>query len=106
MSNVKEKLPSLPAPSLFARRISRLEQVSIELRHLHRDHARCIEAEKRQKAALYLESDARSHGEREALASAQAVDYAVESIRLKADIAALEEERDFLKFCIEYDVGE
>lgn len=95
-----------PEPSLFARRLSRLEQISILLRHAYRDHARCLEAEKRQKASLYLGSEARSHGEREGYASAHAVDLSAETLTVKAEISALEEERDFIKFCIEYDAGE
>jgi len=97
---------SAPESSLFARRLSRLEQISILLRHAYRDHARCLEAEKRQKASLYLGSEARSHGEREGYASANAVDLSVETLTVKAEISALEEERDFIKFCIEYDAGE
>ncbi|MFP5224852.1 MAG: hypothetical protein ACLGH3_04755 [Actinomycetota bacterium] len=98
--------PESPEPSLFARRLSRLEQISILLRHAYRDHARCLEAEKRQKATLYLTSEARSHGEREGYASANAVDLSAETLIVKAEISALEEERDFIKFCIEYDAGE
>lgn len=93
------------AQSLFARRITRLEQVSIQLRHLRREFAQCLIAEKQNKANVYLSSDARSHGEREGQASAQSVSYSTETLLLRGEIEALEEERDFLRFCIEWDAG-
>lgn len=91
-----------PTPSLFHRRISRLEQVSIQLRHLHRDYTQCLIAEKQHKANVYLGSEARSHGEREGQASAQSISLTTETLQLKGEITALEEERDFLKYCIEW----
>lgn len=90
---------------LFARRITRLEQVSILLRHLYKEHAQTLIAEKQQKANIYLSSEAKSHGEREGLASAQAINYSTEVLLLKGEITALEEERDFIKFCVEQDAG-
>lgn len=100
-------LPALATESaaLFARRITRLEQVSIQLRHLYREHAQCLIAEKQNKADTYLHSDARSHGEREGQASAHSISLTTETLLLKGEITALEEERDFLKFCIEQDGG-
>lgn len=92
--------------SLFTRRLTRLEQVSIQLRHLRRDYAQCLIAEKQNKANVYLSSVAKSHGEREGMASAHSVSLSTESLLLKGEIDALEEERNFLTFCIEFDVGE
>lgn len=93
------------AQQLFHRRMSRLEQVSILLRQLYREHAQTLIAEKQQKANIYLSSEAKSHGEREGLASAQAINYSTEVLLLKGQITALEEERDFIKFCVEQDAG-
>ncbi len=96
---------AIAAAELFARRITRLEEVSRLLRHLYREHSMCLIAEKQQKAAIYTQSEARSHGEREGLASAQAVNYSTETLTLMGDIKALEEERDMLKFLVMYDGG-
>ncbi len=93
------------ADDLFARRMLRLEEVSRLLRHLYREQAQTHIAEKQQKAAIYMASEARSHGEREGLASAQAINYSTETLTLMGDIRSLEEERDFLKFCITHDGG-
>ena len=92
--------------SLFTRRLTRLEQVSIQLRHLRREFAQCLIAEKQHKANIYLSSEARSHGEREGQASAQSVSFSTETLLLKGEIDALEDEERFLRFCIEFDVGE
>lgn len=92
--------------SLFARRITRLEQVSVQLRYLHREATQCLIAEKQHKANIYLNAQAKSHGEREGIASAQSVSLSTETLLLKGEIASLEEERDFLRFCIEHDEGE
>lgn len=90
---------------LFVRRITRLEQVSVQLRHLYRDHTQCLIAERQQKADVYLNSQAPSHGERQGIASAQTSALSTEALLLKGEIDALVEERDFLRFCIEYDGG-
>ena len=94
------------AQALFVRRLTRLEQVSVLLRNLYREHAQCLIAEKQHKANIYLSSEARSHGEREGIASAQSVSLSTETLLLKGEISSLEEERDFLRFCIEHDGGE
>jgi len=94
------------APSeLFARRLMRLQEVSVNLRHLHREYTQCLIAEKQHKATVYLESQARSHGEKEGQASAYSVSLTTETLLLKGEIAAAEEERDFLMFCITHDEG-
>lgn len=92
--------------SLFARRLTRLEQVSIQLRHLYREWTQCLIAEKQHKANIYQSSEARSHGEREGQASALSISFSTETLLLKGEITALEEERDFIKFCIANDGGE
>lgn len=94
------------AADLFARRLKRLEEVSVRLRHTYREHTQCILAEKQNKADAYLHSEARSHGEREGYASAMSIALTTETLLLAGEIKALEEERDFLKFVIEQDVGE
>ena len=91
--------------SLFARRVVRLEQVSIQLRALRRDWTQCLIAERQEKANIYLNAAANSHGERQGIASAQTASISTEALLLKGEIDALEEERDMLKFLIEY-VGE
>lgn len=93
------------AAQLFARRIARLDAVSIQLRHLHREWTQCLLAEKQAKAHTYLNSEARSHGEREGQASAFNVALSTESLLLRGEITALEEERDHLRFLIEHDAG-
>lgn len=93
------------AAALFARRLTKLEQVSIQLRHLYREHATCLISEKQHKADIYLTSDARSHGEREGQASAMSVSLSTETLLLKGQISALEEEASFLRFAIEQDGG-
>lgn len=98
--------PPPPPASLFARRLARLEQVSIEIRRAQRDVTNSLVAEKRQKASIYQSSQAKSHGEREGWSAAGTVDLVAETLEAKGRLAELEEERDFLKFCIEYDVGE
>lgn len=90
---------------LFLQRLTRLEQVSIQLRHLIRDHTQCLIAERQQKADIYLNSQAPSHGERQGIASAHTSALSTEAMLLKGEIDALTEERDFLRFCIEYDGG-
>lgn len=91
--------------ALFARRLAALEQASIRLRHLYREHAQCLIAEKQHKADIYLHSDARSHGEREGQASAMSVSLSAETLLLKGEISALEEETSLLRFFIEQDGG-
>ncbi len=93
------------AHALFIRRITRLEQVSIQLRHLYREHHACLVAEKQAKADIYLNSEARSHGEREGQASAMAVALSTETLLLMGQVKALEEEASFLRFVIEQDGG-
>lgn len=90
---------------LFARRLTKLEQSSIRLRHLHREFVQTLIAEKQHKADIYLHSDARSHGEREGQASAMSVSLSAETLLLKGEISALEEEISFLRFAIEQDGG-
>jgi hypothetical protein len=90
---------------LFARRLTRLEEVSIRLRHTYREHTQCLLAEKQHKAQMYLNSDAKSHGERDGIAAAHSISLTTETLLLAGEIKALEEERDFLKFCIEQDAG-
>ena len=93
------------ANALFARRMQRLEQVSVQLRHMYREHAQCLVAEKQHKADVYLHSDARSHGEREGQASAMSIALSTETLLLMGQIKVLEEESEFLKFCIVHDGG-
>lgn len=95
-----------PSVALFHRRMVRLEQISIELRHLYHDYAESLIAERRAKAELYLtNSTDASHGAKEGYASHKAVENIVESIKLKGLVSRLEEERDFIRFAIEHDQG-
>jgi hypothetical protein len=89
----------------FAIRWSRLRTVCQLLEGLHRDYANNLIAEKRNKAEQYLNSDPgiRSHGEREAYASAHTIDFTAETLSIKGQITALEEERDFIRFALEHD---
>lgn len=88
----------------FAVRWSRLRTVCQLLEGLHRDYANNLVAEKRQKAEQYLANpNVRSHGEREAYASANTIDFTVETLSIKGQITSLEEERDFIKFAITHD---
>lgn len=103
---VKQPDPATIEPSLFARRLIRLEQVSIQLRHLYREWTQCLIAEKQHKANIYQSSEARSHGEREGQASAMSISFSTETLLIKGEITVLEEERDFIKFCIANDGGE
>lgn len=91
-------------PTLFARRLSRLENVSIQIRNLRRDLTHTLISERVQKANVYLNSTATSHGEKQGQATAHTASISAESLSLKGEVEALEEERDFLRFCIEYDV--
>jgi len=93
-----------PTVTMFARRLSRLEQVSIQIRGLRRDLTQTLITERVQKANVYLNSAATSHGEKQGQATAHTASISSESLSLKGEIDALEEERDFLRFCIEYDV--
>ncbi len=94
-----------PVADLFVRRVTRLDEVSRQLRALYLDHSATLIAEKQQKAALYTQSEARSHGEREGIASAGAINYSTETLTLMGAIKALEEERDHLRFLITVDGG-
>lgn len=93
----------MPADISFSPDWERLRTVCQLLEGLHRDYAENLVAEKRQKAAQYLAQDARSHGEREAYASAHTVEFTAETLSIKGQISALEEERDFIRFAIQYD---
>lgn len=93
------------AELLFARRLTRLEEVSSRLRHTYREHTQCLIAEKQHKAELYLHADAKSHGERDGIAAAHSISLTTETLLLAGEIKALEEEKLFLMFVIEQDGG-
>jgi hypothetical protein len=105
-AEAEEYQPPDPAADLFVRRVTRLEQVSIQIRHILHDHTQALIAEKLAKSELYL-NNARdtSHGAKEGYASAMAVNNVVESVKLKGELDSLVEERDFLRFVIEFDAG-
>lgn len=91
---------------MYARRMTRLEQVSILIRHLLHDHTQALIAEKMARSELYLSNSTdTSHGAKEGYASAKAVGNVIESVKLKGELDALVEERDFLRFVIEFDAG-
>lgn len=92
--------------SLFARRMARLEQVSIELRNLRRDYTECVKSEMQSKSDQYLHGGGSSHAERDALSRHNTVSLSVEKADLKGQLDVLEEERNFLQFAIEWDAGE
>lgn len=103
---IEEMSTGDPGAALFTRRMVRLEQISIELRHLYHDYSESLIAERRAKAELYLANTIdSSHGAKEGYASHKAVENVVESIKLKGVISRLEEERDFIRFAIEHDQG-
>ncbi len=90
---------------LFARRLTRLEEVSRNLRIFYREYAQIVTAERQQKADIYLNAAAPSHGERQGIATAQTASLTSEALLLKGEIDALEEERSHLRFLIEQDGG-
>ncbi len=91
---------------LFARRLARLEQVNVQIRHLLLDQTQCTLAEMQSKADQYLNGGGNSHGERDALARHNSVSLSTETTLLKGQIEALREEQSFLRFVIEWDAGE
>lgn len=91
---------------LFARRLARLEQVNILLRGLRHELTQLLVAERQQKAQIYEANMGVSHGERQGIASAATAQIGSEILQAKGSIDALEDEQQFLKFCIEWDVGE
>lgn len=91
---------------LFARRMVRGEQVVILLRGLRRDLNNSLIAERQQKSAIYLANMNVSHGERQGIANAETAQIGTEILQLKGQIEVLEEELAWIKFCVEWDVGE
>lgn len=71
------------------------------LRGLKRDYAMALSAEREEKGRLYIASSATSHGEKQGQATAHTAHLSSEALSLKGEIEALEEERDFLRLCIE-----
>lgn len=90
------------ADDLFATRIKRLEEVTRLLIGLRRDLTQLAITERQQKADIYNANMNVSHGERQGIANAQTAQIATEVLQIKGQIDVLEEERDFLKFCVEW----
>lgn len=89
----------------FAHWTQRLVSVSQRLQGLHREYAACQTAVIEAKAAAYEASSAKTHGERQGIASASVAMLETEKLRVKGELDALTEERDLLTFLIEW-VGE
>lgn len=90
---------------LFAKRITRLEEVTRLLIGLRREYATVLVSERQMKSQIYLDHMDVSHGERQGIASARTVDIAVQVLQLRGQIEVLEEERNFLRFCVEWVSG-
>lgn len=93
---------------MFGRRLHRLEAIATELSGLYGDLARTSAAEREGKAEVYqrlTETTNLSHGERQARASHETVSLDSEVQSIKGRISSLVEERDLLKFFVEWDAG-
>lgn len=86
----------------FARRMARLEDVTNQLIGLRRELTTCLVTERQQKAEIYAQNMAVSHGERQGIASAQTASIGAEIIQLKGQIEVLEEEANFLRFATQW----
>lgn len=78
----------------------RLQQVTIKLTDAHGELAETLKAEKDARAQVYREQEASSISALDRTADLFALELHKESLDQKADIAALEEERDFLRLLI------
>ena len=74
----------------------RLREVTSELSGLHRELATVLIAEAKAKAEAWRDTDASSVAAADREARYRAVDYTLEAIRLKGEIAAFEAEQTFL----------
>lgn len=80
----------------------RLDIVSKELRGLYIDHSQLVIAEHQAKAAAYMNSRETSASGRASDATHFSVDQSVEVLEIWGRIRALEEERDHLRFVIQF----
>lgn len=87
---------------LFARRMTRLEEVTRLLIGVRREHTQACMTQVQQKARIYEDNMQVSHGERQGIASAQTADIALQVLQLKGQIDVLEDERRFLEFCVQW----
>ena len=90
---------------LFAERMRRLEQVSLLIRGLKRDYGQLLVTQIQQKAEHYNANMHVSHGERQGIANAETAQIATEVQQVRSQIDVLEEERDFLMFCVQWTEG-
>lgn len=78
----------------------RLRDITRELIALHRSLAMLVAEEKEQRISAYLNAPENSVSGRERLADSTVLDVTTEIIKAKGEIAALSEERDFLRLYI------
>lgn len=82
--------------------LSRLEKVTTTLSQLHRELAQVLIAERQAKVESFLGTQDLHAQARDRQADAYAVSLSVEVFKLRGEISALTEERDYLIFYLSF----
>lgn len=91
----------MPSDTVAAH-LDRLRSISTELGQLQKELAQVLIAERQAKLQAWMANEQSSVQARDRYADFNAVGYTVDVFRLRADILALEAERDYIHFAVKY----
>lgn len=97
ISGLRDAVADIPLSPV----LTRLQEVTESLIGCHRRLAILLSVERQGKTRAYEESQETSHSARERYAEFMAVDTTAEIFRVKGEISALSEERNFLHYLLE-----